>query len=76
MLRRKYRKLITGIKSIRTHMAACVLKNKEFVRIENPEMYIKDSIGKSKYKSLFYIKRIKLEAYGYLVEAVRLLEEE
>lgn len=90
-----YRKLITGIKSIRTHifrenysgeiaaiqacsvmyMAACVLKNKEFVRIENPEMYIKDSIGKSKYKSLSYIKRIKLEAYGYLVEAVRLLEE-
>lgn len=89
-----YRKLITGIKSIRTHifrenysgeiaaiqacsvmyMAACVLK-KEFVRIENPEMYIKDSIGKSKYKSLSYIKRIKLEAYGYLVEAVRLLEE-
>lgn len=91
----EYCKLITGIKSIRTHifrenysgetaaiqacrvmyMAACILKNKKFVRIENPEMYIKDSISKSKYKSLSYIKRIKLEAYGYLVEAVRLLGE-
>ena len=91
----EYRKLINGIKSIRTHifkenysgeiaaiqacsvmyMASCILKNKEFVPIKKPENYIKDSIGKSKYKSLSYIKKVKLEAYGYLVEAVRLLEE-
>lgn len=91
----EYRKLVGGIKSIRTHMfkenysgeiaaiqacsvmymAACVLKNKEFVRIEAPENYIKDSIGKSRFKNLSYIKRLKLEAYGYLVEAVQLLEE-
>lgn len=57
------------------YMAACILKNKKFVRIEKPENYIKDSIGKSKYKKLAYIKKLKLEAYGYLVEAVRLLEE-
>lgn len=91
----EYCKLITGIKSIRTHifrenysgetaaiqacsvmyLAACILINKKFVRIENAEMYIKDRISKSKYKSLSYIKRIKLETYSYLVEAVRLLEE-
>lgn len=91
----EYLKLMSGIKSIRTHiinekysgeiaaiqacsvmyMAACILKNKEFVRIEKPEDYIKDSIGKSKYKNLAYIKKLKLEAYGYLVETVRILEE-
>lgn len=57
------------------YMAACILKNKEFVKIEKPEDYLKDSISKSKYKNLAYIKKLKLEAYGYLVEAVRLLEE-
>ena len=92
----EYRKLVSGIKSIRTHMfkenysgeiaaiqscsvmymAACILKNKEFVRIKTPENYMKDSIGKSKFKNLSYIKRLKLEAYGYLVEAVKLLDEE
>lgn len=91
----EYRKLMSGIKSIKTHifkgnysgeiaaiqacsvmyMAACILKNKEFVRIEKPEDYLKDSISKSKYKNLAYIKKLKLEAYGYLVKAVRLLEE-
>ena len=91
----EYRKLMGGIKSIRTHiyrenysgeiaaiqacsvmyMAACILKKHKFSRIDKPEEYIKDNIGKSKYKSLAYIKRLKLEAYGFLVEAVKLLEE-
>ena len=57
------------------YMAACILNNKEFRRIEKPEEYIKDNIGKSKYKNLAYIKKLKLEAYGYLREAVRILEE-
>lgn len=92
----EYRKLMSGVKSIRTHifkenysgeiaaiqacsvmyMAACILKNREFTRIKRPEDYIKDSIGKSKYKNLSYMKRLKLEAYGYIVEAVRILEED
>lgn len=57
------------------YMASCILKNHPFQKIDNPEQYIADSIGKTKYKSLGYMKRMKLEAYGYLVEAVRLLEE-
>lgn len=56
------------------YMATCILKNQEFKRIENPENYIKDSISRSKYKKLAYIKKMKLEAYGYLVEAVHLLD--
>lgn len=32
-------------------------------------------MAKSRYKKLSYIKKHKLEAYGYLVEAVRILEE-
>lgn len=57
------------------YMAARILKNKEFKRIKKPENYIKDRIGRSKYTRLAYIKKLKLEAYGYLVEAVRILEE-
>lgn len=57
------------------YMAACILKNKEFVRIDRPEKYIKDNIGRSKYKNLAYIKKLKLEAYGYLVETIRLLDK-
>jgi hypothetical protein len=37
---------------------------------------MKSNIGKSKFKNLSYIKRLKLEAYGYLYEAVKLLEAE
>ena len=90
----EYKKLMEGIKSIKTHMyrenysgelaaiqacsvmymAACLLKGREFHRIEHPELYIKESISKSQYKGLAYIKKMKLEAYGYLVEAVKLLE--
>lgn len=90
----EYKKLMEGIKSIRTHMyrenysgehaaiqacsvmymAACLLKGKEFHRIEKPELYINESISKSQYKGLVYIKKMKLEAYGFLVEAVKILE--
>ena len=57
------------------YLAACILKQQPFVKIENPENYIVENISKSQYRKLSYIKKHKLEAYGYLVEAVRLLEE-
>lgn len=56
------------------YLAACLLKDEEFKKIEHPEEYIAVNIGKTKYKKLGYMKKRKLEAYGYLVEAVRLLE--
>lgn len=57
-------------------MAACLLKQKDFVRIEHPELYIDRKFDNKKYKGLSSIKKQKLEAYAYLVEAVHLLEEE
>lgn len=57
------------------YLAACVLKRRPFVKIGNPERYIAETMAKSRYKKLSYIKKHKLEAYGYLVEAVRILEE-
>lgn len=57
------------------YLAACILTRKKFQRITNPDIYINQSISKSIYKKLSYMKKRKLEAYGYLVEAVHLLEE-
>lgn len=58
------------------YLAACLLKQKGFIKIEHPELYIDRKLDNKKYKGLSSIKKQKLEAYGYLVEAVRLLEEE
>lgn len=58
------------------YLASCVLTGSPFRKIQHPEEYIDASIGKTKYKRLSYIKKYKLESYGYLVEAVRLLGNE
>lgn len=58
------------------YLATCLLKQTDFVKIEHPEMYMDRKLDNKKYKGLSSIKKQKLEAYGYLVEAVRLLEEE
>lgn len=57
------------------YLAACILKEKEFAEILNPEWYIDQKLDNKKYKGLSSIRKQKLEAYGYLVEAVHLLEE-
>lgn len=57
------------------YLAVCFLKEKEFFRIENSEIYMDKTIDNKKYKGLASVKKQKLEAYGYLVEAVHLLEE-
>ncbi|MDY5576413.1 MAG: hypothetical protein SPF70_02885 [Lachnospiraceae bacterium] len=51
------------------------MKEKEFAKIEHPEINIEQKIDQKKYKGLSSIKKQKLEACGYLVEAVRLLDE-
>ncbi|MEZ3436070.1 MAG: hypothetical protein K1W34_15900 [Lachnospiraceae bacterium] len=56
------------------YLAVCLLKEEKFRKIEQMEEYPAVSIGKTKYKKLGYMKKRRLEAYGYLVEAVRLLE--
>lgn len=57
------------------YLAACLLTGDTFRKIEHPEDYINQNLGKSIYRKLSYMKKQKLEAYGYLVEAVRLLNE-
>lgn len=57
------------------YLAACLLTGHHFRRIENPEKYMAETLGQSKYKKFSYIKKQKLESYGYLVEAVKLLGE-
>ena len=57
------------------YLAACLLTGGTFHKIEHPEDYINQNLGKSIYRKLSYMKKQKLEAYGYLVEAVRLLNE-
>lgn len=51
------------------------LQEKEFVKIDHPEAYIAQKIEQKKYNGLSSIKKQKLEAYGYLVEAVHLLDD-
>ena len=57
------------------YLAAWLLTEAPFRKIDHPEDYIDQNLGKSIYRKLSYMKKQKLEAYGYLVEAVRLLDE-
>lgn len=73
---RRYSGEIAAHQACKTmYLAACLLTGQPFGKIENPEAYIGESIGKSRYKKFSYMKKQKLESYGYLVEAVKLLEE-
>lgn len=56
------------------YLAACLLTDRIFKKIEHPEKYLEASISKSSYRKLSYMKKRNAEAFGYLVEAVRLLE--
>ncbi|MBQ8823244.1 MAG: nucleotidyl transferase AbiEii/AbiGii toxin family protein [Lachnospiraceae bacterium] len=57
------------------YLAASVLTNQENCPlITEPEKYIDSKIALKEYQKLSYIKKAKLEAYGYVVEAVKMLE--
>ncbi len=58
------------------YLAASVLTNqKECFLITEPEKYIDSKLALKEYQKLSYMKKAKLEAYGYIVEAVKLLEK-
>jgi len=57
------------------YTAACLLTGTTLNHITDPKIYVDKSINSDKYKRLSYIKKQNLEAYGYLVEAIRLLGE-
>ncbi len=76
LLTTKYSGEIAAIQACKVmYLATCLLTDTPFVAIENPESYINTTLSNSNYRQLSYIKKLKLEAYAYLVEAVRLLEE-
>lgn len=57
------------------YLAASVLTGQETCpMITNPEKYIDSKIALQEYSKLTYMKRAKLEAYGYIVEAVNMLD--
>lgn len=56
-------------------LAACVLADRDqMIVIEHPEDYINARIPLKEYSKLSYMRKLKLEAYGYIVEGVRILE--
>jgi len=57
------------------YLAASILTRTPFKKILHPEDYIEANISKSRYRKLSFMKKQKLEAYGYLVEAIHLLDE-
>ncbi len=57
-------------------LAACVLADKdEMVRIDNPAKYIDVQVPMKEYAKMSYMKKQMLEAYGYIVEGVRILDD-
>lgn len=57
------------------YLAASVLTGQETCPlITDPEKYIDSKIALQEYNKLTYMKKAKLEAYGYIVEAVNMLD--
>ena len=56
-------------------LAACLLTKRGFAPIDEPENYLHENIGKSRYKKLSYMRNQNLEAFANIVEALRLIGE-
>ena len=52
-----------------------MLAGQTFAPIENPAPSLQANIGKSQYKKLSYMRSQSPEAFAYIVEALRLIEE-
>lgn len=58
------------------YLAASVLTNRnDCPYITQPEIYNDVKLALKEYQKLSYIKKVKLEAYGYIVEAVKMLKK-
>lgn len=58
------------------YVAASILKNTECHEIKDVTIYRKENIGNTKYAKLSSLRKLDQEGFAYLVEAVRLLENE
>lgn len=57
------------------YLSACLLTGHTFQEIKDSTRYKTESIGQSKYGKFSYMKKQNLESYGYIVEAIKLLQE-
>jgi len=57
------------------YIAACVFKNTEYQKITDPTVFLQEDISKSKYGKLSSLRRLDAEAFAYLIQAIRLLQE-
>ena len=55
-------------------LAASALTQTDYPKIADAAGYAKERLADDQYKHLAYIRKRNLEAYGYLVEATRMLE--
>ncbi len=54
-------------------LAASALTQTDYPKIADATGYAKERLADDQYKRLAYIRKRNLEAYGYLVEATRML---
>lgn len=57
------------------YVAACILKNIPFKKIENPALYATENLGRTRFNKLGFMKKVNLEAFSYVVEAEKILSE-
>lgn len=56
-------------------LTACILTDQnEVITISHPEEYIDVKLPSKEYTKMSYVRKLKLEAYAYLVEGVNLLK--
>ena len=76
VLSMKYSATIAANQASRVmYLASCMLTGQPFTPIEDPEPYLQANIGKSQYKKLSYMRSQSPEAFAYIVEALRMIEE-
>ena len=60
---------------LQVYMATCLLVDKPFQKIENPEQFKSEVLTREELLRLKIVRRTNLAGYGYLVQADRLLAE-
>lgn len=58
------------------YLAACILTESEFVRIENPDSYRAMKLPMKGIKKISRLKNIDVEAYAQMVRSLQMLQEE
>ncbi|MGD1823575.1 MAG: nucleotidyl transferase AbiEii/AbiGii toxin family protein [Pleomorphochaeta sp.] len=57
------------------YLTSCILKQKEYKKIEDFQLYRNVTFRDKKYAPLKYLKKINLEAYAYCIESEKVLDE-